>query len=87
MIGYIATVTEFEQGWGQRPDGYIVCIDKADGLRFASKANGHVHGDYSCFSHAGDFYPVQLRPEMIEELRHNDGVLWLDRAETFCILN
>lgn len=27
-IAYYSSVTEYESGWGNRPDGYLVAIDK-----------------------------------------------------------
>lgn len=28
IIGYCSSVTEYEAGWGSRPDGYVIAFDK-----------------------------------------------------------
>ena len=62
FVGYLAEVTEFERGWGCRPDGYVVCLDKAVGIAYSKKSNGHIWSmdDGSEFSDAGDFKLVIL---------------------------
>lgn len=83
-IGYIASVTEYESGWGQRPDGYIVCLDKQSGINFATRENGKVwcSGDGSEFSIANDFkicILTEMGYDRLVELEHQR--LWIQNSE------
>ena len=84
-VGYVAEVTEYESGWGQRPDGYIVCLDKNKGIEFATRENGKVWSmeDGSEFSVAGDFKLCILTGTGYEELieREEHQRLWIQNSE------
>lgn len=84
-IGYVAAVTEYESGWGQRPDGYILCLDKQKGLEFATRENGKVWSmeDGSEFSIAGDFKLCILTEIGYDELieREDHQRLWIQNSE------
>ena len=84
-MGYIASVTEYESGWGQRPDGYILCLDKQKGLEFATRENGKVWSmdDGSEFSIAGNFKLCILTEIGYDELveREDHQRLWIQNSE------
>lgn len=84
-VGYVASVTEYESGWGQRPDGYIVCLDKNNGIEFATKENGKVWSmdDGSEFSIAGDFKLCILTEIGYDKLieREDHQRLWIQNSE------
>ena len=84
-IGYVAAVTEYESGWGQRPDGHIVCLDKNKGIEFATRENGKVWSmdDGPEFSIAGDFKLCVLTETGYDELieREDHQRLWIQNSE------
>lgn len=85
-IGYVAAVTEYESGWGQRPAGYILCLDKQKGLEFATRENGKVWSmeDGSEFSIAGDFKLCVLTERGFEYLEQYDNQLaWIEESELY----
>lgn len=73
-VGYIIHVTEYESGWGCRPDGYLISLDLValeNKCRQVNDSKGHE------FSRADfkDKKMVQLKPEVVAKLA--DGVvLW-----------
>ena len=84
-VGYVASVTEYESGWGQRPDGYIICLDKNKGIEFATRENGKVWSmdDGSEFSVANDFKLCVLTETGYDELieREDHQRLWIQNSE------
>lgn len=83
-IGYIAEVTEFESGWGCRPDGFIICLDKEKGKEFATRENGHVWcmDDGSEFSSAGEFKMVALTDDGYDDLiSRSSGLAWQPNSD------
>lgn len=44
---YYARVIEYELGWGSRPDGFIITLDKTSGDAFASEIEST--GNYQSF--------------------------------------
>ena len=72
-------------GGGQRPDGYILCLDKQKGLEFATRENGKVWSmdDGSEFSIAGDFKLCVLTETGYDELieREDHQRLWIQNSE------
>lgn len=83
-VGYVAHVIEFERGWGTRPDGYIVCLNKELGKRHATKSNGHVCGDAECFSTAGEFKLCVINESVVSELQAV-GAVWTDDVKSYVI--
>ncbi|QAY01381.1 hypothetical protein ZPAH1_orf00367 [Aeromonas phage ZPAH1] len=78
-IGYVADVTEYERGWGCRPDGFIVCLEKQKGIEMATRDQGHVWSteNGSEFSSAGDFKMVALTEEGYMDLKDREhGRAW-----------
>ena len=76
--GYYAEVTEHE--WGQRHDGYLICIEKERG-----EARAKCHGGYVCrwdegFSEAGDFNFCLLTEEAIYDIKKAGGTVWIPRG-------
>lgn len=83
-IGYVAEVTEYEAGWGLRPDGYIVCLEKQAGLDFATRENGKVwcSDDGSEFSIASDFNLCVLTEQGYDNLIASEFKRqWIGRSE------
>lgn len=85
--GYIVSVTEYESGWGCRPDGYLICMNKDKGLAFSKKSNGHICGDYTEFSTVDGSFELciinEKAKQMIEESKH--GVIWVNKYTDFVI--
>lgn len=76
--GYYAEVTEHE--WGQRPDGYILCIDKEKGKARATACNGRVaQWDDGC-STAGDFKFCLLSKEAVYDIKKAGGSVWIGES-------
>ena len=76
---YYKTVVEYESGWGVSPAGYLITLDKTKGTEFASKENGHLCGDYSCFSKVeGDWKLGLLKDEdSIHKFSNPQNTLWV----------
>lgn len=76
--GYYAEVTEHE--WGQRHDGYILCIDKEKGKARATACNGRVaQWDDGC-STAGDFKFCLLTEEAVYDIKKAGGSVWIGES-------
>ena len=82
ILGYITTVEEFESGWGSRRDGYLIYIDKTAGEQFATQNNGHICGDYNCFSTVVETKQCVLKEDKLEFLR-TKGCVWVDDASPY----
>lgn len=60
---FVAGVTEYERGWGNRPDGYVI-VQNPEDLKLLLKDNGHLCGDYEEFSTVtGEFKSAKLTEE------------------------
>lgn len=59
---FVAGVTEYELGWGNRPDGYVIVVTPED-LKTLLKDNGHLCGNYEEFSKVS----TELRPAVLTE--------------------
>ncbi|WOZ57561.1 hypothetical protein [Pseudomonas phage vB_PseuGesM_254] len=73
-VGYVIHVTEFESGWGSRPDGYFISLDL---VALENKCRQVNDSKGSEFSRADfkDKKMVQLNQETVDKL--TDGVvLW-----------
>ena len=88
-FGIMCSVTEYESGWGQRPDGYAIALTKEALLAFGSRTNGNVWGDYNCFGKLDDnFRTVVITDEakiLIEKSEHK--VLWVNNPYKYIIKN
>lgn len=80
LVGYIAEVTEFESGWGTRPDGYILCLDKQKGIEFSEKDKGCVW----CTDNSSDFgIASDFKLTLLTEFGYNkmlekeNNVIWI----------
>lgn len=81
---YYAKVTEFESGWGCRPDGYLVTLDKDSGDKFSKKDNGHIWcmADCSEFStKTGDWLlGLATYDQFIKDLNESEfKTLWIGK--------
>lgn len=68
-IGFLAALTEYEAGWGQRPDGYILADTEEAGKLLKNKIESY--GSYECFTRASEFQQVILTPEGVNLLQKN----------------
>lgn len=84
--GYIAEVTESEAGWGSRPDGHLICLDKEKGEAYATKDRGKVWSteDGSEFSFASEF-KLCILTEKGKELVEctTSGCLWTNNISDY----
>jgi hypothetical protein len=74
---YASDVTEYESGYGQRPDGYLLAIDNAkyeEGLKTVND------GPFECYSRAGSKKLVRIKDEMYEKVKIN-GYLWTNEPK------
>lgn len=44
---YFCAVTEYESGWGNRPDGYLIAVDRPSIEKKAEKINAHTGAEFS----------------------------------------
>lgn len=73
---FVAGVTEYERGWGNRPDGYVI-VRTPDDLKTLLKPNGHLCGDYEEFSTvATDLRAAKLTEEGVAAME-GKVALWV----------
>ncbi len=81
IICYAAHVTEFEPGWGTRPDGYIIAKSEADvrakGLQMQEIAKTSKHG----YEYIGEIFKFEPTQKAIDELTDRDYI-WTGRNFT-----
>lgn len=77
-VGFLASLTEFEAGWGQRPDGYILAdtLNEAEAL----KKEIEERGSYQCYVRAGDIKQVLLTNEGVA-LLNSEKSNWVSRKD------
>lgn len=83
-IGYMAEVTEYEAGGWVRPDGFILCLDKNDGIEFSIAEDGFVsqYKDSAGFSYsrASEFRLIEITDEALEILK-DKKILWISNEK------
>lgn len=79
-IGFVASLTEFEAGWGQRPDGYILADSLEDGKKTQKEIESQ--GSYECFVRAGEFQQVFLTEDGVK-LLNSDKVHLISRKDIY----
>lgn len=82
IVGYFAEVTEYEFQWGNRPDGFIIAIEKDDISRFVNTEECFKHnprGDYCAVDTPKFCRLSEKAKEMIE--KSNKNVVWVDRPQ------
>lgn len=77
-IIYASDVTEYESGYGQRPDGYLLALDLEKYELGLNKVNG---GSYECYSRAGEKKLIKVKDEMYEKIKIN-GYVWTDEPKS-----
>lgn len=70
---YKITWTEFESGWGQRPDG--VSLHKDSDTAKAFKTRYEETGDRSCYSRGGSIKLIEVDESTFDEVQTN-GSVW-----------
>jgi len=80
-------VTEFERGWGDRPDGYLVAKDEASFYKRAAEINSQQGDEFSRTNGA------EPRPCWVTEVMHNklqaseDGTVWTANEVSWYIID
>lgn len=82
-VAYYVTVTEYESGWGCRPDGYIVCLNKEFLIKVCEKVNSQQGQEYS----RTDKPKLCLIDEdMYQQLiknKHGSGYVWTGNSKSW----
>lgn len=76
-VVYGAEVTEYEAGWGQRNDGYLLANSQENFE--AGKKNVENGGSYECFSRVGTKKLMTIKPEMYAKVKEK-GFIWIGDA-------
>lgn len=77
-FGFFVSITEYERGWGSRPDGYFIFEDKEAAQKFVSGVakerakHTSVPDDYDSYDYAG-WHPIT---EKEQEAIAKDGKVW-----------
>ena len=80
--GYIASITEYEAGWGWRDDGYAICIDKEVGEVWSTKINND--GSERYFWTPSEFNLCVLTDEGVKAIQQTEnGVVWVDDVSPY----
>lgn len=73
-IVYASNVTEYESGYGQRNEGFLLAINERE---YESGTKIVNTGSYDCYSRAGERKLVKVTPEMYMRIK-KAGYLWID---------
>lgn len=78
-LGYFSLIREIEIGWGDRPDGCVLCLEKEKGVSFVETSDAFNHIKYPKeFSVAGDFKFCRLSEKAKEEIeKSTTGTIWI----------
>ena len=71
---YYINWTEYESGWGQRPDGVSIHRSQAEAFRFKNMIEDK--GSYDYYSRGSHPILVEATPVMVDLLKDNDSA-WL----------
>lgn len=82
-FGYVAIVREIELGWGDRPDGAVVVLDKEIGENFVKTCDSFNRAVYPKeWSEAGDFKLCRISDKAKEDIEASEkGVMWVRPRE------
>lgn len=72
-VVYRSVFTEYEQGWGQRPDGVLYAIKEEDLKKYIKDYESV--GSYSCFSRSQGVTQCVVTDEFYKELQDNKTVM------------
>lgn len=78
-VGYISFITEVELGWGDRPDGFVISLNKIAGESFVRKSDAFNRVKYPKeFSVAGDFKVCAITDKAKEEIENSKSEsIWI----------
>jgi hypothetical protein len=80
-VVYRVNFTEFESGWGQRPDGYIMAKTKEIAIKVIRDIESM--GSYSCYTRANTQpYLFETTDEIYKDIQEDeDGYFWFFKEE------
>lgn len=82
QIGYYASVTEYESGWGQRPDGYLIATSRKSFE--AKKVKIENIGDHLEFSRVGELKICELHNTgYLALINSEDSTIWTNDIDTY----
>jgi hypothetical protein len=81
LVVYVVQMTEYERGWGQRPDGNLAFVNEADAREYVAlqtaDRTGPVPDEYVAYNLVGY---RECSKAFFEQLRCNDrGFKYFDR--------
>ena len=75
-VVYAVEYTEYERGWGQRPDGVCIYISKEKA--FEHKKTQQSYGSSECFVIGSEPYLLEVDVAQYEKLQNEvSGLLWI----------
>lgn len=82
---WVADVTEYESGWGSRPDGHIICLEESDHRKLLKSDNGqHLCGDYHTYSTiTSSFVKLPLKTDISKDFMEKlltERAIWVSRG-------
>lgn len=80
-VAYYSGVTEYESGWGNRPDGYVVAKTKE--LFNAKAAEIKASGSYAEFSSVNGPATLCLVTDDMAKTLEANGAVWLNGKDWF----
>ena len=73
---FISYCTEFEEGWGQRPDGIVISPDHNKLITHITPFNTRVEGSHTLFWNYTPPQEILCTDEDFEKLTFKDGLLF-----------
>jgi hypothetical protein len=78
-VAYFSGVTEYESGWGNRPDGYVVA--KSEELFNAKAVEIKAAGTYAEFSSVNGPAKLCLVTDEMAKTLEEKGAVWVNGSE------
>lgn len=78
-LGYVSFIKEIELGWGDRPDGFVISLNRETGEEFVNKAEAFDRVKYPHeFSVASDFKICSISDKAKEEIEESEKkAIWI----------
>lgn len=84
---FYTKITEYEAGWGQRDDGYYLCLDE-EALKKYIRTKGN-SGSYKCYWRCGDVQKASCDKKTYNKIKkliesnENKVVVWEKEIKQF----
>jgi len=83
-IAYYMECTEYEAGWGCRPDGYIVALSKD--VLIDKELSLRLNRNYQEFTDCGAIKLCLITDEMLDKIKASPyNFVWTNNSKSWCV--